>query len=356
MTATRPTPSATSTPTGRPRRPRALAATGAVVLAGALASTAATPASATEFAVSTSAPEGRIVDGQPFIGVTGRESDLGSDIVGLQATYDDQRGMIVANITFRGIPTFPDTASVTFGRRDTTGGCRAPAADIFGFTAGPDAVGRWSRSDVGEASAASGAAQRSLIGNVLTIGATDGELAGRIYDCVSARVSVGGGDLDTVGPVPLTVVPGTETGPYRQDAEIRLNAPTLGSLKRGRWKKIRVRVGNVGGRDASDTRLEVRVPKGMDLRIGGVKGKAARSRKQTRKLGVLVSGRTKHVTVKVRPTGRAADSGEVRFRMLASGQPTQKEYVQWKLRARDRKRTARSSQSKKKRSSSSSRR
>jgi len=244
----------------------------------------------------------------------------GRSITSVSVSYDDVAGTLTGVVTLAGPPDAGDAALLSVHHCTPSGSaCGAPQALI------QTALGS-ATADAGEsATGAQFAATRSTDGNRITLTATAPQLVGLPYRSVGALVRVDGtpvsqtdgwGPLSAVAappPPPPAPVPPTPA-PAPAPAPPVVKAPKLAvsvtgvprTVKRGRWYTAKVRVRNVGTKQAPKVRLSAAKLSGVTLRSRTASWKTIKTGKSvTARVRVRLTGSRTKRTVKVAVTGAA---------------------------------------------------
>lgn len=320
-------------------RRRAAGAGAGLVTASSVALLGASTASATVFTGerNASAPAG---------------TPPGRAITHLSTSYDDAAGTLTGVVTLAGAPTPSDDASLNVHLGTQNGDvCEAPQALIITRLGDGETM-------AGESSTgAEFAATRSSDGARITLTATAPQLVGLRYRCFWARVrtatgtavsqTAGFGVFAEPAPAPAPVPPPPSTAPTPQPAPPPAQAPAPApkpaprapklavsvsglpaTVTRGRWYTARVRVRNIGTKQATRVRLSAKKLSGVQLRSRTASwkripaGKSATARVRVR----LTGSRTKR-TIRVAVTGASklrASAAIVLQRKVAGRKPAPK--------------------------------
>jgi hypothetical protein len=296
------------------------------VLAAALLSVVAAPASATTFTGH--------VDGDGSSGTSGRV------ITGLDVSYDSA-GALTSTATFRGDPTVGAAATVAVHLGTVSGTtCGAPQAIQFvslapGSTAVHAATSADTSTDLGGSA--------TYAASSVTLTTSHGALAALPYTCIWAKVASADGNTvysatdgwETVSgppdpPAPSTPAPAPSTPATPAPAptpatptpapQTPLATPAPAALlkidvsgvpevvKKGRWVTAKIAISNPGQRTTKGIALKVLTPKGV----------SATPRRVTLKQS-LKPGKAKVVKVKVKFTGKAKAPATVSLRATGKG-------------------------------------
>ncbi|WP_026911312.1 hypothetical protein [Patulibacter minatonensis] len=266
----------------------------------------------------------------------------GRTISDLAVSYDDAAGTLTGTVTMAGAPAAGDTAVVTIHLGTPDGStCAAPQALIATALGGTDAA-------AGESgSGAQFGATRTTDGSRVTVTSTAPQLVGLGYRCFWARVKSGDaivtetngwGRVTTAtpppAPTPPTPAPAPVPAPPPVPAPSPPKAPKLAvtvtgvprTVAKGRWYAARVRVKNVGTRQATKVRLSAARLSGVQLRSRTASWRSIKVGKSvSTRVRVRMTGSLPQRTVKVGVTGSSkltAAATIVLRRKVAAPKPT----------------------------------
>lgn len=285
-----------STSPSSPSRSRVRRTAVALVAFGAVAAAGAPPAAATVFTGERTASS-----------VTGNEP--GRSITSVAVTYDDAAGTLTGVVTLAGAPTPGDVALLTVNHC-TVGGttCGTPQAVIQTPIGGTEAAAGES------ATGAQFRATRTTEGTRITVTATAPQLVGLPYRAVGASVRVGDtpvsqsdgwGALSAVAPSPAPAPAPAPKPPKAPKLAVTVSGVPQ-TVRRGRWYTAKVRVRNVGTKQATKVRLSAGRLSGVALRSRTASWKRIPAGKSvTARVRVRLTGSRVQRTVKVAVTGAA---------------------------------------------------
>jgi hypothetical protein len=238
------------------------------------------------------------------------------DIVGVNATYDTAGSLSVAVTTVAPPPVTEELVlTARFGVL-SGGECVEPLAAIVGTYTQPAAVA-W-----GATSGGRGEGSESVSGTTTTLAVTDATLANQPFNCVEPAIYEVGEEgelvgsphegltapIQLVGPPPPPVPAPTPTPPPPpapappKVANLTL-ASTTATLHRNVWKKVKVKVTNIGNAAAGK----------VTLKVGKAKGAAIKPKSGKLKLKAIAAGKSKVASFKVRLTKKAKSSSKLKL-------------------------------------------
>lgn len=225
------------------------------------------------------------------------------DIVGVSASYDTAGSMQVAVTTVAPPPVTEEVVLTARSGVLSGGECVAPLLAIVGTYVQPPAVA-W-----GTSYGNKGEGSESISGTTTTLTATDPALANQPFDCVEPAIYEVGEEGELVGPplegltAPILLVgpppppaspappapPPPPPPPTPKAANLTFPSKAV-TLRRNAWKKITIKVTNVGNAAAGK----------VSLRVGKAKGVAIKPKSGTLKLKSIAAGKSKVASFKVR--------------------------------------------------------
>lgn len=250
----------------------------------------------------------------------------GQDIVAASASYDTTAGTIRAAVTTLGPPLASEKMALGVAFGVLQGGeCVSPMALVLGLYESPTTAA-WA-SDTGE-----GPASKSVAGSTTTMTASGAALANQPYDCVQAivfEVVNEGESLESIEglatPMPLTAPPppppppsspppsspppATTPPPAPQpQAKLSLAASKPLTLRRGKWKQVKLKVRNGGDATAAK----------VSLRLGRAKGVAVKPKSGKLKLKSIAPGKSKTASFKLLLTKKAKATSKLALKLTGA--------------------------------------
>ena len=251
----------------------------------------------------------------------------GQDIVAASASYDTVAGTITAAVTTAGPPenTATRALAVYFGVLQGTE-CVSPMALVLGIYSQPTTAVWGSDSEEGPAA-------KSVSGSTTVMTASGPSLATQPYDCAQTIVGEVIGETEFEGfeglaspillsapPPPLpppppssppasTPPPSTPVPPPAPKlAKLSLAPSRSLTLRRGKWKKVKLRITNRGTATAAK----------VSLKLGKAKGVAVKPKSGQLKLKTIAPGKSKTASFKLLLTKRAKATSTIKLRVTGA--------------------------------------
>jgi hypothetical protein len=239
------------------------------------------------------------------------------DIVGVSASYDTA-GSIQVAVTTLAPPPVPTEGFVLTARAGVLSGneCVEPRAVVLGTYTQP-AVVVWGTATGGE-----GEGSENISGTTTTLVAADSALANQPFNCMEPaiyEVDENGNLVEPaleglVAPISLTAPPPPPTPapaptpppppppPAPKVAKLTVSPKTV-TLHRNAWKKVTVKVTNIGNGAAGK----------VSLKVGKAKGVAIKPKSGKLKLKSIAAGKSKVASFKVRLTKKAKAKSKLKL-------------------------------------------
>lgn len=233
--------------------------------------------------------------------------DPGEDIVAVSASYDTAGALSVA-VTTAGPPPASDPLTLIVGFGSLRGSeCVTPVALLLSDYS--QAIASWSFGEL------KGPGLKSVVGNTTTLSAGSSVFANQSFDCVEPFIFETSGSetflveallspLVLTGPpsppAPPSTPPGSSPPPSTPPPAPKLAKLSLGTskaftLRRGKWKKVKLRVTNAGTATAAKVSLE----------LGKAKGVSVKPKSAKLKLKSIAPGKSKTASFKLLLTKQA---------------------------------------------------
>jgi hypothetical protein len=250
-------------------------------------------------------------------GISGR-----LDLVAINVSYDTSAGTVAAQLTTREAPGVDPEAGLVIGLGTLEGAeCIGPYALVLGLDRQPPAAA-W------EFAGGGAAAQMSVSGTATTLSAVGSALVGQSFNCAEAFSFVTEEEeeeeelvpVDTTAPIQLVGPPPTSPpstpAPSNPAPTTSTTAPpppppapkpnlTFPSktvtLHRGAWKKVTVKITNIGNATAGK----------VSLKVGKARGVAIKPKSGTVKLKSIAAGKSKVASFKAMLTPKAKASSKL---------------------------------------------